>query len=61
MEANLCHFVINQGRIETYYMTEDDTINVYNEEDLEREVGKMAKKIKELKIKQKMDKIEEDF
>jgi hypothetical protein len=55
------NFVINQGKIETYYMEEDDTINVYNEKDLEREVGKMAEKIKELKIKQKMDKIEEMF
>ena len=55
------NFVINYGRIETYYMTEDDSINVNNEEDLEREVGKMAEKIKELKEKLKLDKMKEMF
>lgn len=55
------NFVISNGRIETYYMTDDDNINVYNEEDLEREVGKMAEKIKKLKIQQKIGRIEKDF
>jgi hypothetical protein len=55
------NFVINGDKIETYYMEEGDTINVYNEEDLEREVGKMAEKIKELKIQQKLEKLKKDF
>lgn len=55
------NFVINNGRIKTYYMTENDYINVFNEEDLEREVGKMAEKIKKLKIQQKMENIEGMF
>lgn len=55
------NFVIVGDKIETYYMTEDDCINVGNEEDLEREVGKMAEKIKELKEKLKLKKIEEMF
>lgn len=55
------NFVINNGRIETYYMTEEDNINVFNEEDLEREVRKMAEKIKKLKEQIKLANIEKDF
>lgn len=55
------NFIISNGRIETYYMTEEDNINVFNEEDLEREVRKMAEKIKKLKEQIKLANIEKDF
>ena len=54
------NFVINGRKIENYYMA-DGSIKVNNEEDLKREVGKMAEKIKELKIQLKMAKIGDMF